>query len=106
VVCGKIEVERFNGNDLLLNPLLIYEVLSPSTEGFDRGDKLTYYKSISSLREYLLLAQHRPHITQYVRQSDNTWNYTEVNDLNASLYLPSVSVTLYLSEVYQDVEFE
>lgn len=105
VVCGKIEVERFNGNDLLLNPLLIYEVLSPSTERFDRGDKLTYYKSIASLREYLLLAQHRPHITQYVRQPDNTWDYTEVNDLNASLYLPSVNVTLHLSDVYQDVEF-
>src|SRR5262249_33932501 len=106
VVCGKVEVERFSGNDLLLNPLLIYEVLSPSTEGFDRGDKLTYYKSIPSLREYLLIAQHRPHITQYVKQSDRSWGYTEVNDLGDTLYLPSVDVTLRLSEVYQDVEFE
>jgi len=103
VVCGKIVVERFNGNDLLLNPLLIYEVLSPSTEGFDRGDKFTYYKSIESLAEYLLIAQHRPHITQYVRQSDATWAYTEVNSLDASLFLPSLDVTLALHEVYQDV---
>ncbi|MGH9855793.1 MAG: Uma2 family endonuclease [Blastocatellia bacterium] len=106
VVCGKVAVERFSGNDLLLNPLLIYEVLSPSTEGFDRGDKLTYYKSIPSLLEYLLIAQHRPHITQYVKQDDRSWSYTEVNDLGDTLYLPSVEVTLRLCEVYQDVEFE
>jgi Uma2 family endonuclease len=60
VVCGRVEIERFNGNDLLLNPILIYEVLSPSTEAYDRGDKFTHYKSSRGLREYLLLAQHRP----------------------------------------------
>jgi Uma2 family endonuclease len=106
VVCGRIEVERFNGNDMLLNPLLIYEVLSPSTEGYDRGDKFTYYKSIPSFREYLLIAQHRPHITHYVKQPDDEWDYTEVNDLNKSLYIQSVGVTVQLAEVYQDVRFE
>jgi Uma2 family endonuclease len=105
VVCGTIAVERFNGNDLLCNPVLIYEVLSPSTEGFDRGDKFTYYKSIPSLAEYLLIAQHRPHITQYVKQPDGSWAYTEVNGLEKSLYLPSLGVTLHLSDVYQDVAF-
>ena len=59
VVCGKVEVERFNSNDLLLNPVLLWEVLSPSTEAYDRGDKFTYDKSIPSFREYLLIAQHR-----------------------------------------------
>src|SRR5262249_27091320 len=73
VACGKVEVERFNGNDLLLNPVLIYEVLSPSTEAYDRGDKFTHYKSIPSLREYLLIAQHRPHVTHFVKQDDGTW---------------------------------
>lgn len=105
VVCGKTAVERFNGNDLLLNPILLYEVLSPSTEGFDRGDKFTYYKSIPTLGEYLLIAQHRPHITQYVKQPDGIWSYTEVNDLDSSLYLPSIGVTLRLREVYQGVDF-
>lgn len=105
VVCGKIDVERFNGNDLLLNPVLLYEVLSPSTEGFDRGDKFTYYKSIPSLSEYLLIAQHRPHITQYVKQPDGTWAYAEVNGLDDRLYLPSLDVTLYLRDVYEGVEF-
>lgn len=106
VTCGKVEVERFNGNDLLLNPTLIYEVLSPSTEAYDRGDKFTHYKSTTSLREYLLIAQHRPHITHFVRNDDGSWSYSEVNDLDASLYLPLVGITLRLSDVYQDVEFE
>ena len=106
IVCGKTEVERFNGNDLLLNPVLIYEVLSPSTEAYDRGDKFTHYKSIASLKEYLLIAQHRPHITHYTKQDNGTWGYSEINGVDGSLDLPSVDLTLNLIEVYQDVEFD
>ena len=106
VTCGTVEVERFNGNDLLLNPILIYEVLSPSTEAYDRGDKFTHYKSIASLGEYLLIAQHRPHVTHFLRNDDGSWRYSEVNSLDASLYLESVGVNLRLSDVYRDVEFE
>lgn len=106
VVCGEVRVERFNGNDLLLNPILLWEVLSPSTEAYDRGDKFTFYKSIPGLQEYLLIAQHRPHITHYVRESEAAWQQTEVNDLNESLFLPALNCTLNLSEVYEDVEFE
>ena len=106
VVCGKVEVERFNGNDLLLNPVLIYEVLSPSTEAYDRGDKFTHYKSIASLKEYLLIAQHRPHITQYAKRDDGKWSYAEINELDGNIYLPSVGLTLKLSDVYQDVDFD
>jgi Uma2 family endonuclease len=105
VVCGQVEVERFSSNDLLLNPVLIWEVLSPSTEAYDRGDKFTYYKSIPSFREYLLIAQHRPHVTHYVKQQDGSWAYEEVNDLSDRLFLPSVDCTLALSEVYRGVEF-
>ncbi len=106
VVCGKVEVERFNGVDLLLNPVLVYEVLSPSTEAYDRGDKFTHYKSIASLLEYLLIAQHRPHITHYVKQQDGSWSYSEINGLDGSVYLPSLGITLKLSEIYDNVEFE
>jgi len=106
VVCGKVEVERFNWVDLLLNPILVYEVLSPSTEAYDRGDKFTHYKSIASLREYLLIAQHRPHITHYVKQQDGSWSYSEINGLDGSVYLPSLGITLKLSETYDQVEFE
>ncbi len=105
VVCGKIEVEVFNGCDLLLNPVLIWEVLSPSTEAYDRGDKFTYYKSIPSLKEYLLIAQHRPHITKYAKQTERIWYREEFNDLGESVELSSLDCVLPLNEVYQDVIF-
>lgn len=105
VACGKPIYENIGGIEALLNPILIIEVLSPSTEAYDRGDKFTYYKSIPSLKEYLLIAQHRPHITQYVKQDDDSWSYCEVNELSAVLKLPSIECELALAEVYQDVEF-
>ncbi|MEW6212174.1 MAG: Uma2 family endonuclease, partial [Acidobacteriota bacterium] len=72
VVCGTVELESYNGSDLLVNPLMLLEVLSPSTEANDRGDKFTWCKSIPSFREYLLIAQHRPHITLFAKQADGT----------------------------------
>ena len=105
VVCEKPIYEEIGGIEALTNPVLLVEVLSPSAEAYDRGDKFTYYKSIPSFREYLLVAQHRPHITHYVKQSDDKWDYAETNDLTAGLYLPSVDCTLTLGEVYSDVEF-
>ena len=105
VLCGRPIYENIGGVETLTNPELIVEVLSRSTEAYDRGDKFTYYKSIPSLREYLLVAQHRPHISQFVKQSDDSWNQTEVNDLAASLYLPSIDCTLALNEVNRGIEF-
>jgi Uma2 family endonuclease len=105
VVCGKPMFEKIGGVDVLTNPTLIVEVLSESTEAYDRGDKFTHYKSIVNLGEYVMIAQHRPHITQYVKQDDGSWSYQEVNELSASLYLPSVDCVLELGEVYRDVTF-
>lgn len=105
VVCGQPVFEKIGGVDALTNPTLIIEVLSESTEAYDRGDKFTHYKSISSLREYLMAAQHRPHITQYVKQEDGSWSYCEINDLSASLNVPSVDSVLRLNEVYEGVTF-
>jgi Uma2 family endonuclease len=104
-LCGPPFFEKIGGVDALTNPVLIIEVLSDSTEAYDRGDRFTHYKSIPSLKEYLLIAQHRPHITQYVKQEDGSWSYREINDLSASLHLPSVDCVLDLSEVYRDVTF-
>jgi Uma2 family endonuclease len=105
VVCDKPNYEKIGGIEALTNPTLLVEVLSPSTEAYDRGDKFTYYKSIQSFQEYLLVAQHRPHITHYVKQTDGKWDYEEINDLAAGLSLPTIDCTLALSEVYRDVEF-
>ena len=106
VLCDKPIYEEIGGIEALTNPALIVEVLSPSTEAYDRGDKFTYYKSIPSFREYLLVAQHRPHLTHYVKQAGGRWEYEEVNELAANLYLPTMDCTLELGDVYLDVEFD
>lgn len=80
-------------------------MLSPSTEAYDRGDKFTYYKSIPSFREYLLIAQHRPHITHYVKSDTGKWDYEETNDLSSSSYLPTIDCKLALKDLYAGVEF-
>jgi Uma2 family endonuclease len=105
-LCGKAEFEEIGGVDTLVNPQLIIEVLSPSTEAYDRGDKFSHYTSIPTLREYLLVAQHRPHVTRLLRQDDGTWNHSQVNDLESSVRLDSLDCELPLSEIYRDVNFD
>lgn len=105
-LCGEPVVERINGVDVLVNPQLIVEVLSDSTASFDRGDKFTYYKSIESFSEYLVVAQHRPHITQLVRGDAGAWTHREFNDLSDAFACASVPCRLELQEVYRDVSFD
>ena len=105
VVCGKLEFEEIGGVDALVNPQLIVEVLSPSTEAYDRGEKFSHYKSIPTFREYLLGAQHRPHVTHLFKDDDGKWIHTEANDLESSVSLQSLECELPLSEIYRDVDF-
>ena len=104
-LCGKAEIERIGGIDVLINPQLIVEVLSDSTEAFDRGDKFSRYKSIESFTEYLLIAQHRPHVSQFVRHGDGFWMNLEYNDLSETVELKSVPCRLELNLIYRDVSF-
>lgn len=106
VLCGKAEFEKIGGVNALTNPQLIVEVLSPSTEAYDRGEKFSHYKSIPTLREYLLVAQHRPHVTRLYKQDDGTWIHTEANELTATLTLDSLGCDLPLVEIYQGVSFD
>ncbi|MDQ3753528.1 MAG: Uma2 family endonuclease [Acidobacteriota bacterium] len=105
-LCGRPEVEQVNGLDLLVNPALIVEILSPSTEAFDRGDKFTFYKSIPSFSEYLLVAQHRPHVTRLVRGGEGLWTHAEFNSLTDVVQCASVPCRLALQEIYRDVDFD
>src|SRR5438309_6813557 len=105
VVCEEPRFEVMGGLDVLTNPILLIEVLSPTTEAYDRGDKFTYYKSIPSFAEYLLVAQHRPHVTHYVKQDDGSWSYEELNDLADTVYLATVDCSLPLAGIYREVEF-
>ncbi|MGB9179884.1 MAG: Uma2 family endonuclease, partial [Pyrinomonadaceae bacterium] len=101
-LCGesKFEDDYF---DTLLNPTLIVEVLSPSTEAYDRGKKFKHYQQIGSLVEYLLVAQDSYMIEQYVRQSGSQWLYTEIHQLEDIVNLTSIGCELTLREVYAKV---
>ncbi len=104
-LCGEAVLEEFYGLEVLVNPALIVEVLSPSTEAFDLSYKFTYYKSIESFTEYLLIAQERPHIILYTRQSADVWNHREFNSLKDKIFLSYLDCEISVSEIYADVEF-
>lgn len=103
VVCGEPEIERKYGENLL-NPTVLVEVLSPSTEKFDRGDKFRFYRIMQSLREYVIVSQDRVNVEHYFRQEDNSWLFTAINDVDAVLELPSVSCILKLGDIYEKVD--
>lgn len=106
-LCDEAAVfEEIGGADALVNPQLLVEVLSPSTENYDRVKKFTHYKSIPTLREYLLVEQQRPHVTRLYKQDDGTWIHTEINDLKSTLTLSSLGCELPLTEIYAGVSFD
>jgi Uma2 family endonuclease len=104
-LCGEAEFEKVGNQELLVNPQLIVEILSDSTEAFDRSYKFTYYKSIPSFIEYILIAQDRPHVTQFVKQSDNYWLNHEFNSLEESFEFASLDCRSDLLELYEAVAF-
>ncbi len=104
-ICGQAIFEKLGKQELLVNPSLIMEILSDSTEAFDRSYKFTYYKSIESFTEYILIAQDRPHISQFVKQADNSWLNHEFNALEDRFYLASLDCEIALAELYQNVLF-
>jgi Uma2 family endonuclease len=84
---------------------LIVEVLSPSTEAYDRGEKFSRYRQIDSLQEYVLISQASPRIEVFLRQADGAWLFTAFSSLDVSAVLRSVEVKLPLREVYSGIEF-
>ncbi len=102
-VCGEA---RFADDrlDTLLNPSAIIEVLSPSTESVDRGEKFQRFRRMESLQEYVLVAQDHVCVERYVRQGGD-WVLTELNDLGQTLRLPSVECEVPLREIYDKVDF-
>jgi Uma2 family endonuclease len=104
IVCGKPEFED-DVHDTLLNPRAIVEVLSESTEKYDRGAKFRHYRQIASLQEYVLVSQDEPLVERRVRQADGSWGLTEFAGLDGILEFASVPVRVPLSEIYRDVAF-
>ena len=105
VVCGEVQTEPINGIDVLINPLLIVEVLSPTTEDRDRNEKRIAYQSIPSLREYWIVSQDIPHVTRYVRDG-GAWARTDYSRMEDAIDGPAIGAALTLAEIYQGVTFE
>ena len=103
VVC---EDPRFEDDvfDILLNPIVIVEVLSPSTEAYDRGEKFVRYRQLPSLQEYVLVAQNQIRVEHYRRQ-ERQWIFTDFEKHDEILPLPSIQCELPLQEIYERVTF-
>jgi Uma2 family endonuclease len=103
VVCGEPQfAERGSG---LLNPTVIIEVLSPATERYDRGQKFLRYQRLTSLHDYVLIAQSGPLIERFSRDERGRWFWEGTDDLDTSIALPSIECALPLAEVYAKVVF-
>ena len=105
VVCGEPEFKD-DVFDTLLNPVLLVEVLSETTESYDRGKKFQHYRSIESLREYVLVAQDEARIEKYVKTGDGFWLLSEAVGLDAEIEFAAIECRIALREVYDKINFE
>jgi len=103
VICGGTQLAG-GRRDTFVNPTVLIEVLSESTETYDRGKKAEFYRMIPSLREYLLIAQDRPYVERYRRQGQD-WLLTEYRSLDDEISLDSIGCTLSLGAIYRRVDF-
>ncbi len=105
IVCGRPLF--FDGKtDVITNPTVIFEVLSPSTEKYDRGEKfLRYTNNIESLQDYVLISQDRAFIEHYTKQENSAWEKSEIEGMDAILKLDSVACEIVLTELYDLVVF-
>lgn len=105
VVCGEAQYLD-DSRDTLFNPSVIIEMLSLSTEDYDRGRKFMHYRGIASLQDYVLVAQQRAQVEHYARQPGDSWLLTDYKQLEDVLELPAIGCRLSLSEIYRKVRFE
>lgn len=105
VVCGPPQFHDQH-RDVLTNPKVVVEVLSASTENYDRTEKFERYAQNSSLTDYILISQHRACIEHFARQEQAVWQYYRATTLADSIYLASIGCRLSLTEVYDRIEFK
>jgi len=105
IVCGAMQFHD-QVQDVVLNPTVIIEVLSPSTAAFDRGEKFHLYRTwLPTLTDYVLVAQDRPEIEHYHRGDDALWTLRTLEGLEARLHLEGIGCTIPLADVYERVAF-
>jgi Uma2 family endonuclease len=91
--------------DTVLNPTVIVEVLSESTDAYDRGRKFELYRALDTLEEYVMISSHRVRVERYTRLPDGAWNYGEKTDLSDTVELKSLDCSLRLADIYERVDF-
>jgi len=104
VICGPVQRDQ-EDRQAATNPVVIFEVLSQSTEKYDRGAKWEFYQQLDSLRAYVLVAQDEPKVTLYFRSEGGAWRYTLITGLEAALELEPIGCKLPLREIYDNVVF-
>ncbi len=105
VICGKPKFVK-GRTDTLTNPIVIIEVLSKSTEGYDRGTKFELYRALKSFQDYVLIAQNKIHIDHFHKLEDGRWVLQEFNHLEDGLVLETIGVELPLAQIYQKVNWD
>jgi Uma2 family endonuclease len=104
VICGEPQFE-FDRRDVVTNPILLIEVLSDSTEAYDRGSKFEQYRTLDSLKQYMLIAQDRFSVESFTKQENGNWLLSATNDVQQSHKLDSIQCVLSLVDIYDKVEF-
>ncbi len=105
VVCNGLEFAH-DRTDTITNPIVIFEVLSPSTESYDRGKKFEFYRTIETLKDYVLIDQERVHVEYFRQLDDGQWLLSVFDDEADTLTLQSIGVEMLLSDIYQRVDWE
>jgi len=103
-ICGEPQFED-QVFDTLLNPTVIIEILSKSTENYDRGKKFEHYRLIDSLQEYLLISQEKPYIEHFQRQDNKIWTFRDYTLLEETLTISSINVKINLEDIYAKITF-
>lgn len=104
VVCGE-QLFHDKHQDVCTNPTAIFEVLSPNTEGYDRGKKFSRYQMIDSLTDYLLINQDEPRVEHFSRTNNDVWSFTVAHGIRNNLHIASIDCQLSLAELYERIEF-
>ncbi len=105
IICDKPQFYP-GRTDIILNPLIIIEVLSKSTEAYDRGKKFQFYRSIPSFQEYILIDQSSIHIDQFYINSQDKWMLTDYNDIKDTLKFSKIDFEIPLEKIYHLIDFE
>jgi Uma2 family endonuclease len=104
VVCGEPQFID-NQFDTLLNPVVVVEILSDSTESYDRGRKFEQYRRVETLNEYILISQPRPYVERFVKRGDGFWQLSESSGFDAVLVVESLGLSIPLASIYEKVRF-